>query len=55
MFDPNSIEYTKSEAVIISLDDKRVLIDLKQLVVKCEDEHLEQIVSTVLKQLHSLS
>ena len=55
MFDRNSIEYTESESIVISLDDKRVLIDLKHHTVKCEDEHLEQIVTTVFKQLSSLS
>jgi hypothetical protein len=55
MFDISSIEYAESESITINLDTKRALIDLNNLTVKCEDEQLEQIVTTVLKQLSSLS
>ena len=55
MFDSNSIECLDSEQITISLDGKRVLIDLANLTVKCEDDDLEKIVSTVIKQLSSLS
>ena len=55
MFDSNSIECLDSVQITISLDGKRVLIDLANLTVKCEDDDLEKIVSTVIKQLSSLS
>jgi cleavage and polyadenylation specificity factor subunit 3 len=55
MFDSSSIEHTESEAITINLDGKTAIIDLEGLTVKCEDEQLEQIVSTVIKQLRSLS
>lgn len=55
MFDSNSIECLDSEQITISLDGKRVLIDLANLTVKCEDDDLEKIVSTVIKHLSSLS
>jgi hypothetical protein len=56
MYDGNSIEYKENESVFINVDSKIVSIDLKTLTTKCEeDDHLEAIVSTVIKQLKSLS
>lgn len=57
MFESSSIEYNKEESIQINLDNNKcVAIDLKTLEAKCEeDEHLESIVVTVIKQLKSLS
>ena len=56
MFEASSIEYRAHDSIAINLDSKTVSIDLQTCAAKCEeDEHLEQIVTTVIKQLKSLS
>lgn len=52
MFDERSIEYKPSESINVNVDDRKLNIDLKNLVITCkEDEYLEQIVSNLVKQV----
>ncbi len=56
MFENSSVECRAQNRININLDSKIVGIDLRTLVVKCEeDEYLESIVTTVVKQIMALS
>ncbi len=56
MFESSSVECRAENRIDINLDNKIVVIDLKTLRVKCEDdEYLESIVTTVVKQIMALS
>lgn len=52
MFEENSINYDENENIHISVDERKLVIDMKTLTTTCkEDEYLEQIVSNLVKQL----
>ena len=56
MYENSSIEYREKGYIHINLDSKIVSVDLKTLEVECEeDEHIKSIITTVIKQLKSLS
>ena len=56
MFNQFSINEVNDELIQIYVDDKLIDIDLKQSIVKCDqDKQLEQIVSTVFNQIKTLS
>ena len=56
LYDSSSVECSGHESLMLNLDGKSVHINLKSLLVKCdEDENLEQNVTTIIKQLKDLS
>jgi hypothetical protein len=55
MFGADTIEYKKSETIVIKIDDRLAVVDLETLKVLCkDDEKLEQMVTTAIANVTTI-